>query len=402
MSKRRIFWVVMLPFLAGLCQAQYVENGAKWVEQRIEAAMEARGVPSPKLASHDFHYIFLFDSSQASPRSAYRKYVQGLIESFLNKRLGEGLSEKSTVSLYAYQLDLYRPPSAGTFENAPLTAKSIELLGGMPHTFMNRADGSPMPVQGGHDHVTPRRHAMQQALTSFGVSSPNQNIPILVVQFTTTPFNEMPGNRSIDAEMRRLDARTAQLEGTGFVAFDVPELPLKSGGEFPVYVWLYGPSQFTKLATISGQIRQPNKPEGLDTNNSENRSGWLVLVFILGAFAVAAYWLLKPIRVTISANSREIHGAMVRRGSGLAICGPRTTKVSAQSCVLSDDLAPGAPQGVLATISIPIVGSPTVKGELFSVVGGSGGQLVIDKPRSFQLKSKAGDSFTTMLRITCG
>jgi hypothetical protein len=298
----------------------------------------------------------------------------------------------------------------------------------------------------------------------------------------------MPGFPENISE-RKKDARTADLEGTGFVAYDVPGLPFtsdtdpKSGSAFPVYIWLYGPPDFSK-EQLTGTVREylssatlsPTKvrpgektvlriefdkpvtrvknvlvsssdsvirfgsqnivvPVGqssatVDVFTSSSQVSTKVLITVRDTSPFAddplnvtlliddssfPWWLLlllavgigtgvflRPLPVSVRSGNKEVYGARVRRGGRVPILGPGMAQ--ANSFVLTDDLALGAPNKHLATIEIPFFGTPFVKGELFSVEGAGvkGGVMPLDKARPFRLKSRSDGVCTSSLTAKIG
>jgi hypothetical protein len=326
---------------------------------------------------------------------------------------------------------------------------------------------------------------MESVLRDISNTSPDLGAPVIVIQFTTIPFNEIPGDASLDDDRRRPDARTLDLGGTGFIAYDVPGLPKTVGDpSVPVYIWLYGPPTFTMLSTeddvhigslrIEPQTLQPgdlgtatltlnapapakgvsipistSSPDAVEMANTvvvkpgskigsfalkvkqgatpgtasvsvgkgsdkasatitiqpmTPRKNYLPLLLIVVGLAVLVWWIFRPVRISVSSGNREVHGATVRRGSQIPVYGPGAKKTAANAFVLNDSIAPSAPADKLATIVLSLIGTPYVKGDLFSVdaAGLTGGRLPLDRTRTFRLKSRSDGSATASMAVKIG
>ncbi len=328
--------------LAGGLAAQQIERPTtsdqvvEWMGKRIEEAFQARSGRSNGLKDHRWHFVFMFNSSRAGARSAYTEFTKSAINAFIDKRTQEteGSAEKDLFSFYAYQLDLYG--GAYAVQSIPLTRQAIPALeAAFPKLpFPNRLDGRPMPDENGHDNSGTRR-----ALMDF-LGSPDRDKPILLVQFTDIAINEDPGNQRNDGVIRRQSGQLSNLEGTGFVAYEVPGQPFSARSvtvSFNVHVWMYGPSQFANIVNM-GSTPPPSARGSTATGGGAgiDFGGWLpwvlgVLVAVAaliaaGVFASKQGYLAmgsKSIRVTVGDTPVALQGAdiVVVGGDG---CGQKT------------------------------------------------------------------------------
>jgi hypothetical protein len=195
-----------------------------------------------------------------------------------------------------------------------------------------------------------------------GVAPDSWTKPILLVQFTTIDVNEVPGDLARDSRIRPLPARTALLEGTGFEAYNVTGLPLKTdppgqGLEpFNVYAWTYGPAKFTGVKELAAADRdvtpaQPEAPKGKSPIGTI--VGWIVALAILGAIGAFVVKMLNPVRrVTVQRGNTNIYGRDLRKNERVEIWGPGSKNAAVGALVLPSDAAPGIPAEKLATMRV--------------------------------------------------
>lgn len=402
---RSASWLLLLLGLLGPSTGfSQASDGAGWLRERLETELAARGAPTRESGDYGFKFVFLFDSSQAGWKSAYRAFVQTTIESFLNKQLEAPGSRATSIAVYAYQASLYDRP--GQFlELSPLTKEIVGRIGEvLPNDRLTTGpNGEPLSSRGGHDHSGARKKLLD-SLAASSPSGPDQKVPTIVVQFTTTPFNELPGDQAADLRVRGLNARTSLLDGTGFVPYEVPGLPLNTevpqgfSAPFPVYIWIYGPQRFSKLKPVV------QDKSSTTTSSGESKGGTtrifpapLLALILLALIGLAFFYIVKPVRITIYRGNAEVHTVTVRRNAEISIYGSGATKTRPNALILTDTDAPGAPPERLATLKIPWIGSAYVEGShwVLDAPGAKGGRLTLDRKRSFRLKSKT-DALSTV------
>lgn len=413
MDKLRLSISVALLFLVALgcpqgTNARSVGTLAHvdWLEARLREAMDKRSA-SDGLPRGTFDVLFLFDSSQAGWKSAYRAHVQSVIEEFLRRRASEPGGSQRSVAIHAYQAQLYAEPGQGL----PFSAINDETIGRVADALPNDRlttdpKGRGLSTKGGHDHSGARREAILHLRESRSKASK----PLLIVQLTTVPFNELPGSDRDRVERSR-DARTALLDGTGVEPYDVPGLPLytESAGPgqdpFPVYCWIYGPPDLSQMNLVNVQQKAPKSQE--PPPDTRKPLPWLRLfggLILLGAVAAAIAIALRPVPIRILAGNSELYGAHVRRGNRVSICGPGTKAPGPHALVLTDSVAPGAPADRLAHIVVPWFAAPYLEGGLFTIHSAhvKANRVILTSTRTFSLRSKTDGSQTSGLSVKIG
>ncbi|MEZ0326016.1 MAG: hypothetical protein ACAH95_08915 [Fimbriimonas sp.] len=379
------------------------ENAAIWLRDQLNAELSARIPDAGKspLADYPFHFVFLVDSSQASAKSAYPEFVKQTLSHFLRavEFAQRGRGSTSLVSVYPYQTELYNGDPFRV-EALPLTENAVrEATAKVPgSTIPNLTNGQPAPIKGGHDHSGARRAVLDALIAqNAGVQPGDWTRPVLLIQFTTIDVNESPGDQERDRRIRSLPARTSLLEGTGFQAYDVKGLPLKtdpprSGLEpFNVYLWTYGPGSFSGIKPLAAKTA--SAPPAVVAAPATDYSKLVIWLVVLVAIAAAAYllrgMLMKTHRVTIHRGAASIYGRDLKRGERVEIWGPGSQSVGVGALVLPADAAPGVPAQKLATMRLE--GSSLIlEPQVFDVatpgrVGGGSLTISPGKKTGFQL-----------------
>lgn len=376
----------------------------EWLEQRVAEAMASRAAPQDGFSRGSYDIVFLFDSSQAGGKSGYRAQVQSVIEEFLKRRAREPGGTLRSFAVHPYQVSFYPPPNFGMSLSQLNEDNIAKVEAALPNDrLITDPQGRPLSNRGGHDHSGARR----EAFTFYNQGQEAGRLrPLIMVQFTTVPFNELPGSPR-DAAERRRDARTAFLEESGLEAYDVPGLPLftEAPDSFPVYCWVYGPSDYSRMTLVNtAPTVKTQAPKEVLPPRRFPFGTILGALAALGGVAAAIWWLLKPIPVRISAGNTELFGAHVRRGQKIAICGPGTKSPGNPSLVLTDSVAPGVPSDRLAHIVIPWFSTAYVEGGLYNVQAANvkANRLSLERTRSFTLKSKIDGLQTSALSAKIG
>jgi hypothetical protein len=395
------------------------EAAAKWLTDQLNRELSSRaGLKGPKpLENHPFHFVFLVDSSQASFKSAYPEFAKQTMRHFLRGireaqegRVGD--TGGSVASIYPYQTELY---TAAPYSAVQLTLDENAINDLASHvpaaTLPTLADGTtPIDVRGGHDHTDSRNALLKLLRQQAGGGDPGQAArPPIVIQFTTVDVNETPGNQELDRRIRPLSARTSGLDDTGFIAYSVQGLPLKTespgGGKEPfnVYVWTYGPPSFTGVASYAERTK-PVPPPPQKTSIPT----WPLWLVLIGAAGAGAYFLTKaglaPAQVTITRNNSPAFSRSLRKGEAIEIWGPGATNVPVGAWILPAEVAPGVPPQKLA--SVRSVGRGVViEPQTFDVMTTGqtgGGALNVDKGERKAFRLAKGPLGTPMFNLSVG
>lgn len=353
--------LLVLSVVANAQSRTRTEQAAIWLRDGLNNELKQRIPDSTEhpLADFPFHFVFLIDASQASAKSAYPEFVKQTLSHFLRavENAQKNRGSYSEVSIVPYDTGLYK---SNPIDVLTLTPDNInKALALVPTYSLGAGPGG----KGGHDH-SGMRHDLMELLTKDnpGVAPSTWTKPILLVQFTTIDVNEVPGDASRDAKVRPLPARTALLEGTGFEAYDVAGLPLKTdppkeGLEpFNVYIWTYGPSKFTgvkALAEANREVATTTAPAPSGDSSIGAIIGWIVGLAILGAIGYFAFKMLNPVRrVTVQRGNTNIYGRDLRKNERVEIWGPGSKDAGIGALVLPADAAPGIPSQKLATMRV--------------------------------------------------
>ena len=406
LSYRFVLLFMLSGALMAICLGQVTSRPTKdaeaaiWIESQITRRLSDSGI-SGGLATHPFHYIFLFDSSHASSKSAFRKYAGDAIQEFLKRRAAEPSAERSRFSVYPYQVELYAD-AANSISAQQLTLPNIRAIDGkLPTSPLGRApvdsafateSTDPKDFRG-HDHIGARKKAAELV----GRESTNsQSLPNIYIQFTTTSFSEVPGHQEIDRVVRNMNSASDGLEGTGLVAFPlegfppVTENPDENTAPFTVLIWIFGPQSFDGIDTVLSTTHSVHK-ETTSTRPSPSVPAIFGALCLLAIVAYLLYLLCKPVRIGIGRGGSEIYSVNIRRFQSLDIYGPEAKKIGRNAMQLPPDALMASDTHVLAKVCVGLMGS-YVEGHLYNVQGAGvqNGRLVIEGKRSFQLRSKDG------------
>ncbi len=373
--------LLSLALLTAGIQAQTPDSavsGAEWLKGAIRNNVSARaeGVKEPTREAH-WHYVFLFNSTQASSQSAYTEFSRNLIVKFLDERLAERRTNnqdpaKDFVTFVPYQLDLYLNEKSAIMRE-PLSEETIKKLDEVfPKTaFTVRGDGTtPFPRSGGHDNVTPRRKLMLE------LGDPDQETPVLLIQFTNIALNEDPGNPENDQAIRPLTGKSGLIEGTSFDVYEVPGQPFQAAvaeaGRNPitVHTWLYGPEAFTSIKTLAAT---PAPAADEEPSEPFNPMPLVIGAAILAAIIAAAVIIKKLAAAGAKGVSvkvaDEVTHVFTQKGETVEVHGPGSQ----------------APEG--ATINLHL---DNARPECLFVIRYTGKEVVVDS-RSWRVTTPLSD-----------
>lgn len=372
------------------------EQAALWLRDQLNAELKQRipDATDQPLADYPFHFIFLIDSSQASAKSAYPEFVKQTMSAFLRmiENAQKDRGSPSIVSVYPYETGAYVDDQY-RISSLSLNPDNIRLaVEKVPGTSIGSGPGG----KGGHIHSLSRRQVIDLLRKENPTLEPSAwTKPPLIVQFTTIDVNEVPGDAKLDHDVRPLSARTAGLEGSGLIAYDVKGLPLKTDPPGPnlepfnVYVWTYGPERFTSALRLAPKGPEPGPATGGDSSIG-TIVGWIVGLAALGAIGIFLLKMLNPVRrVTVQRGNQSIYGRDLKRNERVDIWGPGAKDVGVGALILPPDAAPGLPPQKLA--SMRVVGSQIVlEPQVFDIAtpgrqGGGSLAVAAGDRRGFQL-----------------
>jgi hypothetical protein len=341
------------------------EEAAIWLRDQLNTELQQR-IPSATkhpLADYPFHFVFLVDASQASSKSAYPEFVKQTLSHFLRavENAQKDRGSYSTVSIVPYDTALHLGSGLDELTLTPDNIRKAIAL--VPTVSLGPGPGG----KGGHDHSGTRKELLT-LLTKNNPGTPPSTWtkPVLLVQFTTIDVNEVPGEPDRDRQVRPLSARNSMLEGSGFEAYNVTGLPLKTdppkqGLEpFNVYIWTYGPAEFSGVKALNPIDTAPATQPVSNTKSPVGEIiGWIVAVAVIGGLAYVLYKMMNPVRrVTVQRGNTGIYGRDLRRNERVEIWGPGAKDAGISALVLPADAAPGIPAQKLA--SMRLVGNQIV------------------------------------------
>ncbi|HRI45050.1 MAG TPA: hypothetical protein PLL78_11785 [Fimbriimonadaceae bacterium] len=424
-----VLWTTLIAVLAGGQPAKDVSlerQGAVDLLARIRKGAKDAAGESFEIGEHPFHFVFLVDSSRAASKSPETLFARNLIGQFLQTVVANedarnvAIESRSLASVYPYQLDLYPAEAVKALE---VTKENLSrITDGVPQTnFKTRPDGKPYvhdPANrkyDGHDNVQPRK----DLLGSLGVETRGR--PVVVVQITTNPLNEAPTNPRLDEEIRKRQARTGLLEGTGFRPYGDMQLASRhSPDATQVHFWAYGPEPAQWGEKLNaGLIKHPARgstsavrptppacPVGTYWDPEKRRCvpfakpsalPWVIgILLVAGLLGGLVWWMGGRAQVVVEGMPTTL-----RRGRDLSIVGTGADKAP-NSIQLPASKAAGAPAGTLAVLRY--VGSEVQIEGRTCMVSLGGGQpkstITLKKgPNGNMVTLGVREGFTTTLNI---
>lgn len=425
-----LLWTVLLAAMSVGQPAKDVSlerQGAVDLLSRIRQGAKAAAGEAFEIGEHPFHFVFLVDSSRAASKSPETLFVRNLIGQFLQSVVANEdarqvrIENRSLASVYPYQLDLYPAEAVKALE---VTKDNLSrITDGVPQTnFKTRPNGAPYVYDpanrkyDGHDNVQPRK----DLLSSLGVETRGR--PVVVVQITTNPLNEAPTNPKLDEEIRKRQARTGLLEGTGFRPYGDMQLASRhSPDATQVHFWAYGPEPARWGEKLNASLidhpprggtapmarpTPPSCPAGTVWDPVQKRcvaiakpSIWpliLGLVLVAGLAGAAIWWFGGKAQIMVEGDPKTL-----RRGQDLAIVASSAEK-NANSVQLPASKSGGAPAGTLAVLKF--AGSDVlIEGRTCSVSLGGGqskASIPLKKgPNGNMVTLSVREGFSTTLNI---
>ncbi|MEJ5169399.1 MAG: hypothetical protein WHU10_00265 [Fimbriimonadales bacterium] len=299
-----------------------------------------------------WHFVFLVNTTNFARRSAYAQFVQNTIQRFLTRQaeLSEG-DPKDRFSVYTYQLSL---------NDARPSLKDKALDGAAIETFRREFPSVPeRGLQVGHDNAGSRRALLQK------LGDPDQDRPIVMIQFTDIAINEAPKNQPLDRRIRALNGQTGALDGLPWFPYETPGQPFSAfdgKSTYDVHVWLYGPARFSRAQLVVPVVQEEQPtPEPAPVQEAEPAKeetpsrpilpligGIVAALAVLAGLALAAKTLLKgkSYRVTIGSELP----VTLTKGESRKVCG-QDAQVSGPVYTLSEPKAPAAALLELTNVS---------------------------------------------------
>ncbi len=249
--------IALLTYSMSCAQSVGPVQASTWIAKQILDGYPETGQSQAELlGSRNWHFVFLFNSSQAADMSAYTDFSRTMTLKFLRDRLEESQKNgsKHKFSFFPYQLDLYKGNES--LQGLDLNRENVDRLESLFPTrpFQLRGDAvSPYPKLGGHDNEGVR-HDLEELL-----GTPNAPMPIIIVQITNYGISEAPGDIAEDSQ-KRGGLSVAADEKSGYQKYPnigspfLTDPPASGKKPFEVHVLIFGPAQIDKVVVHSSSM----------------------------------------------------------------------------------------------------------------------------------------------------
>jgi len=272
------------------------------------------------LARTPIRIVFLQDISRSSAQADYVDFARNFCSRFLTQ-LGKAQSqariapdERALISYFPYQHDLYKKSHVIRDMQLRPGAGVVDLVAS---TIPNQT----IKVQGksslGHNSSGSRRQLIE--LLS---NTPN----LVIVQITPSTLNEDPDNPSNEGKIKRVDARTGELDFSNIVPYGDIDTPFQTeskplGPSQDVHIWLYGPTRFegNLLASNYSKSGRNNRESAVpsqsrrqsatrSTGGSAIPSAAAIVLLIVGIGFVIYRFLLKSATIDLNGVRKQVYG----------------------------------------------------------------------------------------------
>lgn len=366
------------------------------VYEKLSAELGARlNGEAPPLAKVRYHLAFLIDSSHFTGNSTLWRFVDGFERAFVRRLIedqekrGAKREDANAISLYTYQLDLYRKESR--LDLTPLGSETDRLL----HESLTRSTfdyrpsgpdrptptpyvvGTPSVIGEGHDNSGPRAEVLDLLTQAPGFSE-----NAILIQVTPNTGNDAGRDPALKARLLRPEYNTPTygLKGTPFDFYGIESgvTTPSTGGRFGYQVsfLIYGPKQPIPLA--STRPTNSATPPASTTKQEESNSMPYVIgggvLFLLLTAGGLGYYYTRTISIEIDGVPRS-----VTRTQPVRIYGASSARLPNGSLVLNGQNGQ-LPKGELAVIEYK--SDVTIRGKLCKLsVNGSDKKVVVLRPK---------------------
>jgi hypothetical protein len=274
------------------------------------------------LARTPIRIVFLQDISRSSAQADYVDFTRNFCSRFLTQ-LGKAQSQariapvdRALISYFPYQHDLYKKSHVIRDMQLRPGAGVVDLVAS---TIPNQTIKVPGKSSLGHNSSGSRRQLIE--LIS---NTPN----LVIVQITPSTLNEDPDNPSNERKIKRVDARTGELDFSNIVPYGDIDTPFQTeskplGPSQDVHIWLYGPTRFegnllasdsksgrsnqeSAKANVPSQIRRQSATRS--TGGSAIPSAAAIVLLIVGIGLAIYRFLLKSATIDLNGVRKQVSG----------------------------------------------------------------------------------------------